>query len=198
MVTEYEGEIAALERRYGSHPTGNIVFYGSSSIRLWPSLKREFPHVTIENWGFGGSTLQECDFFFERAIVPRQPRGIVFYGGDNDLAKGRTVTQVWEALRDLLDKRDAQLPCVPFAFGALKPSASRAALRDEIEEANEWCNREIASRENCAWLDWFGAMLDASGQPRRELFLADGLHLSRAGYELWNSVLKHDLHWLSP
>ncbi len=196
-MSEYENDIAALERKYSSQPTGNIVFYGSSSIRLWPSLKREFPEIAIENWGFGGATLWECDLFFERAIVPRAPRGIVFYAGDNDLAKGRTVTQVWEALRDLLDKRDAHLPSVPFAFGALKPSKARAELRAEIEQANEWCQREIASRENCEWLDWYDAMLNESGEPRRELYLADELHLSRAGYDLWNSVLKRDLHWLS-
>ncbi|BCM91777.1 hypothetical protein IAD21_03652 [Abditibacteriota bacterium] len=197
MVSEYEKDIVGLERKYSSQPTGNIVFYGSSSIRLWPSLKRDFPSVIIENWGFGGATLQECDFFFERAIVPRQPRGIVFYGGDNDLAKGRTPAEVWESLRDLLDKRDAHFPSTPFAFGALKPSQSRAELREEIEEANEWCRRELASRENCEWLDWYDAMLDESGQPRRELFLADELHLSRMGYDLWNSVLKRELHWLT-
>ena len=197
-MSEYESDIAALERKYAALPTGNIVFYGSSSIRLWPGLKREFPGVSIENWGFGGSTLWECDLFFERAIVPRQPRGIVFYGGDNDLAKGRTPTQVWEALRDMLDKRDALLPELPFAFGALKPAPSRADLREEVEQTNQWCQRELAARDNCEWLDWFGAMLDENGEPRHELFTADQLHLSRKGYDLWNSVLKRDLHWLMP
>lgn len=197
MESQYEDDIAALIRKHGYQPTGNVVFYGSSSIRLWPSLKREFPAVTIENWGFGGSTLWECALFFERAIVPRQPKGIVFYGGDNDLALGRNVEQVWEALRDLLDLRERHLPEVPFAFGALKPSPSRAELRSEIEEANEWCRREIASRQGCEWLDWFGSMLGENGEPRRELFLSDDLHLSRAGYDVWNSVLKRDVSWLS-
>ncbi|RYX81166.1 GDSL family lipase [bacterium] len=197
MVSEYEKDIEALVRKHSEQPTGNIIFYGSSSIRLWPSLKREFPEVTIENWGFGGATLWECDLFFERAIVPRQPRGIVFYGGDNDLAKGRTPTQVWEALRDMLDKRDAHLPGVPFAFGALKNAPSRAELVEQVEQTNEWCQRELASRENCEWLDWYDAMLDEKGEPRGELYLSDQLHLSRKGYDLWNSVLKRDLHWLT-
>lgn len=198
MTSEYENDITALQRKYASQPTGQIVFYGSSSIRLWPSLKREFPEVTIENWGFGGSTLWECDLFFERAIVPRQPRAIVFYAGDNDLAKGRTPDQVWEALRDLLDKRDVLLPSTPFAFGALKPAPSREELREQVEQTNEWCQRELASRQNCTYLDWFDSMLDDNRHPRHELFTADHLHLSRKGYDLWNSFLKRDLLWLSP
>ncbi len=198
MNSPYQNEIAQLERKYAEKPTEQIVFYGSSSIRLWPFLKREFPNITVENWGFGGSTLAQCAHFFGRAIVPRQPRGIVFYAGDNDLANGASPEQVWESLKNLLDQRDALLPDTPFAFGALKPSPSRFELKSQIEESNEWCSREIASRANCEWLDWFSPMLDSqTGWGRSELFMGDQLHLSRAGYGVWNSVLKRDVSWLS-
>ena len=32
-------------------------------------------------------------------------------------------------------------------------------------------------------------MLDAEGNPRRELFVADALHLNADGYALWQSVI---------
>jgi len=32
-------------------------------------------------------------------------------------------------------------------------------------------------------------MLDGTGQPRPELFLADSLHMTRAGYRLWRALL---------
>lgn len=196
-MSQYENDIAALERKHADKPTGQVVFYGSSSIRLWPFLSREFPNITIENWGFGGSTLSDCAHFFGRAVVPRKPRGIVFYAGDNDLAMGASPEQVWQSLRDLLDQRDALLSDTPLAFGSLKPSPSRIHLKSQIEETNEWCAREIAARTNCEWLDWFSPMLDSStGWGRRELFMQDQLHLSRAGYGVWNQVLKRDLDWL--
>lgn len=37
-------------------------------------------------------------------------------------------------------------------------------------------------------------MLDASGQPRRELFGADSLHMTRAGYLLWRTLLAPVVH----
>jgi hypothetical protein len=60
MSPEYEAEIAALEAKYAAQPTGSIIFYGSSSMRLWLRLARDFPAIPIENWGFGGSTLAQC------------------------------------------------------------------------------------------------------------------------------------------
>ena len=33
-------------------------------------------------------------------------------------------------------------------------------------------------------------MLDGYGQPRRELFGEDGLHLSAAGYALWTAAVR--------
>ncbi|MBW3636895.1 MAG: GDSL family lipase [Armatimonadetes bacterium] len=197
MPAEYEAEIAALEARYAARPTGNIVFYGSSSMRLWPRLARDFPAVEIENWGFGGSTLAQCTAFFERAVVPRKPRGLVFYGGDNDLFLGASPHDVWNSLGALLDARDALLGAIPFAFLSIKPSPARGELLTQIIESNEWCWREIESRDNALWVDVFTPMLDSDGAQRPELFVADGLHLSRAGYEVWRDVLKREVPWLS-
>ena len=40
------------------------------------------------------------------------------------------------------------------------------------------------------FIDLFSVMLGADGKPRQELFGPDGLHLSRAGYELWTEVIR--------
>lgn len=197
MFAEYEAEIAALEAKYADKPAGNIVFYGSSSLRLWPRLTRDFPNVGIENWGFGGSTLEQCAHFFERALVPRKPRGLVFYGGDNDLFLGASPEAVWNSLRALLDSRDARLGSIPFAFLSVKPSPARLELLPRIIESNEWCRREIAGRENAIWVEVFAPMLDSNALPRRELFAADALHLSLAGYDLWRAILEREVPFLS-
>jgi lysophospholipase L1-like esterase len=196
MFPEFETEIAALEAKYREIPIGNVVFYGSSSIRLWPRLQKEFPAVSIENFGFGGSTLEQAAYFFERLIVPRKPRAIVYYGGDNDLFLGASPDDVWNSLRALLDVRDAHLGATPFAFLSIKPSPARWELAPQIVQANEWCWREIESRENCVWVDIFDAMLGSNREPRRELYTADELHMSRAGYEVWNTVLRREVAWL--
>ncbi len=77
----YETEVQALEEASIANPPppGNVIFYGSSSIRLWSSLATDFNDVEVINLGFGGSTLAACAWFFERLVPPRQPRSIVFY-----------------------------------------------------------------------------------------------------------------------
>ena len=197
MLPEYLTQLEKLAAKYRDKPTGNIVFFGSSSIRLWPGLARVFPDVTIENWGFGGSDLSDCAAAFERFIVPRAPLGLVIYAGDNDLARGQSPQQVWESLGALMNGRDELLAEVQTAFISLKISPARLDLRAQIEETNEWCQREIWARNNAQWLDVAGVMLDAEHQPRPGLYMKDELHLSRAGYKVWNQVLRREVSWLS-
>jgi hypothetical protein len=40
-------------------PKGGIIFTGSSSIRMWTSLKEDFPGLPVLNRGFGGSMIPE-------------------------------------------------------------------------------------------------------------------------------------------
>ena len=196
MLPEYLAELEKLETKYREVPTGNLVFFGSSSIRLWPGLKRAFPDVTIENWGFGGSNLSDCAAAFERFIVPRAPRGLVIYAGDNDLARGASPEDVWQSLRVLMDGRDEKLDKVQCAVLSLKLAPARAELRPQIEEANAWCEREIWARDHAQWVDVAAPMLDERGEPYRALFARDELHLSRAGYEVWNQTLRREVSWL--
>jgi hypothetical protein len=44
------------------------------------------------------------------------------------------------------------------------------------------------------YVDVFTPMLDTRGQPRPELFGADSLYMTRAGYLLWRSLLAPVVH----
>ena len=128
--------------------------------------------------------------------MPRQPSGLVIYAGDNDLARGAAPEAVWESLRALMNLRDEKLDAVQTAFLSLKISPARAELRAQIEQTNAWCQREIWARQNAHWVDVAAPMLGPNEQPRRALFMKDGLHLSRAGYDVWNEVLRREVSWL--
>lgn len=103
----WQAELNELAKKYADQPCGGIVFYGSSSIRLWPFLKQEFPGARIQNLGYGGSTLADCARQFGRIVVPRQPSALFLYGGDNDIALGASSSDVRDALEQLMDRRDA-------------------------------------------------------------------------------------------
>ena len=75
----YEQEVQALEQKLRENPPppGQVVFYGSSSMRMWERLEDDFRDVGVLNLAFGGSTMAACAWFFERLVVPVKPRFIV-------------------------------------------------------------------------------------------------------------------------
>jgi lysophospholipase L1-like esterase len=190
-VEWYEAEVAALEAslRERSVPPDPIVFYGSSSMRLWGSLAEDFPDLPVLNTAFGGSTLAACAWFFRRLVVPFQPRSLLIYAGDNDLGDGRSPEAVLTSLRDLLRQMDEALPGVRFGFLTIKPSPSRWHLIERIKAVNSLAEAELANRPGAFVIDVFGPMLGPDGQPRTELFAEDGLHLSAEGYRLWRGLV---------
>jgi lysophospholipase L1-like esterase len=187
----YEAEVRALERASAGRAkkTRPPVFYGSSSIRLWDTLAEDVGPAVL-NLGFGGSTLEACDYFFERLVPPANPRSVLLYAGDNDLGDGRGVEQIFGSFRSLADKLAASLGAIPFGFLSVKPSPARYPIIGRIRRLNELVRRDIESRPAGYYVDAFPAMMDSSGKPDPAFFLEDGLHLNRNGYHLWGRLLK--------
>ncbi len=186
----YEAEVRALERTSVRRSNGNRppVFYGSSSFRLWDTLAEDVD-PRILNLAFGGSTLEACDYFFERLVPPVHPRSLLLYAGDNDLGDGRKAEQVLDSFRSLADKVAASLGTIPFGFVSVKPSPVRYSILDRVRRFNDLVRRDIESRPSGYYVDVLSPMLDSSGKPRAELYLEDGLHLNRQGYLLWGQLL---------
>ncbi|HEX7631381.1 MAG TPA: hypothetical protein VF388_04550, partial [Lacunisphaera sp.] len=71
-----------------AHPPAHhaVVFVGSSSIRFWTTLAEDFPGVPTINRGFGGSEMADSAFYADRIVIPYQPRLVVVYAGENDIA----------------------------------------------------------------------------------------------------------------
>ena len=53
-----------------------------------------------------------------------------------------------------------------------------------------WRGAWAAATAGVEYLDIATPMLTASGEPRGELFIFDGLHLSDEGYEVWTEVIR--------
>ena len=110
---------------------------------------------------------------------------IVLYAGDNDLADGKTAAEVFEDYKKFVSKSLKSLPNVKIAFISIKPSPSRWKLVSEFRAANELIRQFDSANKNLVFIDIFDAMLGSDGKPRPELYINDGLHMSRQGYALW-------------
>ena len=86
----------------------------------------------------------------------------------------------------------AALPEARIIYIGLKPSPSRWSKIDQFRETNRLIRAFVESQADMTFVDVEPAML-ASGKPRPELFVKDGLHLSEEGYQVWASLLKPHL-----
>ncbi|WP_437193704.1 GDSL-type esterase/lipase family protein [Planctomicrobium sp. SH527] len=168
---------------------GRILFVGSSSIVLW-DVQKSFPDLDIINRGFGGSLLSDTVHYFDRVVLPYQPRTIVVYAGDNDIAASRTPQQVADQFKQLVEKVKKQIPKAKLVFIGIKPSIKRWDKVELVREANELIKAQIAGLPGVVYVDVDAPMIGKDGKPLPELLAKDGLHLSPAGYELWDSLVR--------
>lgn len=168
---------------------GSILFAGSSSIVKWTTLAADFPGRVILNRGFGGSELSDLLHYADRIVLPYAPARIVIYSGENDLQQGQTPAAVHATFRALCEKVHAALPGTRIGFIALKPSPSRTKILPAVIEANRLIAAECARDPRRAFIDIYPVMLGADGQPRREFFVQDMLHLNPAGYAAWRPLV---------
>lgn len=187
----WEKTIAAFEAKdRESAPAKNaFLFAGSSSIRLW-DLKKSFPDLPVVNRGFGGSQIADSTHFADRIIFPHTPKAIILYAGDNDVAGGKSAERVFADYRAFVKKVRSHLPEVHILYIAIKPSVKRWTLWPKMNEANERIREFTEKDDGQVFVDIATPMLGEDGQPRKELFAKDGLHLNETGYALWTSVLR--------
>ncbi len=187
--------IAAFERqdRDAPSPQGAILFVGSSSIRLW-DLPRSFPKLQTINRGFGGSQAADSARYAQQLVIKHRPAVVVFYAGDNDLAFGKSPEEVCADVRSLVSQVAAALPQSRFLYLAVKPSLARRKLLAEQQRTNRLIADMLAEFPLAKFIDTATPLLGDDGQPRAELFVKDGLHLSPAGYDVWAAVLAPHLH----
>ncbi|HEX3149106.1 MAG TPA: GDSL-type esterase/lipase family protein [Gemmataceae bacterium] len=190
-AAKWEKEIAAVEKRQADHPPakGGIVFAGSSTIRLW-DIAKAFPDWSATNSGFGGSEIRDVTIFADRVILRHEPRAIVFYAGDNDINSGRSPEQVLTDYRAFVEKVHNALPKTRIYFIAIKPSPARWAKYETQSKANALIKELGAKDDRLIYVDVVPALLGRDGQPREELYVKDRLHLSPAGYEVANEIVR--------
>lgn len=191
----YENEVQRLQHEQGSlQYEPEMIFYGSSSIRLWETLYDDFAPYRPVNLGFGGSTLAACVWFFDRLMKPYQPKSMIVYAGDNDLGDGRHPEEVFIFFRQLVVETRRRFGNIPLAFISIKPSISRWNIVDSIRYTNQLIEDEITRcNDNLHFINVYNRMTDNSGYPRREFLEPDGLHINAKGYALWKEIIQQKL-----
>ena len=172
-------------------PQNAIVFIGASSIVRW-NLKESFPELGAQaiNRGFGGSLAADSTRYADRIVIPYKPRMVVFYAGDNDVEANHTPQQIADDFVAFERKVHAALPQTQIVFISIKPSIRRFRWIEQIKGANALVKQYCATHPNLTFVDIVPQMLGPDGKPRKELLVEDGLHMTPAGYKVWNDALR--------
>jgi lysophospholipase L1-like esterase len=187
----WEKELSAFDSadRVSPFPKGGIVFVGSSTIRRW-DLATSFPELRVLNRGLAGSEMTDVVRHVDRLVLKHEPRLVVVYAGDNDIAGGRLAEQVAVEFERFVRAVHTKLPQTRILYLAIKPSILRWIHVDRMRAANELIRATCARDDRLGFVDFDTFMLGWDERPRPELFVADGLHLSPLGYQLWTAALR--------
>ena len=196
----FEDNILLFERADSINPPPQnaILFIGSSSIRMWQTLKKDMAPLKVINRGFGGSHAEHVLHFMNRIVFPYHPRAIVFYEGDNDIFAGKSPERVLYDYQAFADSVHINLPETRLFILSLKPSYNRIKIWPEMEKTNILLKKFCAQYEFLEYIDISRTMFDDQGFLRKDIFLDDQLHMNAKGYALWTEVIrKRLLTWIN-
>jgi len=189
-TSPWEAQFKVFDSINGDAPlTKGILFTGSSSIRSWKTLKRDFNNPKILNRGFGGSQIIDLIQNFDRIILQYHPEKIVIYSGDNDVQAGKSAEIVYGDFCTLYGMIKAKLPETEIYYISIKPSLSRWAKVLEMKKTNTMINEYLNTKSKAYFVDIFSPMIGLKGKPKKKYFIADGLHMNAEGYKLWTTIL---------
>ena len=189
--TRWEDTIKKFKEQDSKNPPPQnaVLFVGSSSIVGWDT-KKWFPDIENINRGFGGSQINDSWYYADDIIIPYHPKTIVFYAGDNDAADGKSPEMIFVNFKAFALKIRSALPETKLVYISIKPSINRWKIWPQMQQANKLISDYCAKHENMYFVDVSKVMLDSSGQPIKEIFSPDGLHMNQEGYERWTKLIR--------
>ena len=193
-ITRYEqSDILKLKERAATEEKEcDVLFFGSSSIRLWKSLAEDMAPLRVVNRGYGGATLRDIHYNYEVVMDSYRPKAFVVFCGNDMSGKSRDL-RVWEVFdhyRLLFKRLEKDYPGIPVYFLSFKHSASRHDLRENQCMINALMKDFADHSEQVTFIDICTPLLNADGSVNLDLFVEDKLHLNAKGYKLWTDAIK--------
>ena len=167
-----------------------IVFSGSSSIRFWIDLDKDFIEYDILNRGFGGSIFSDLNYFMNELIIKHNPDLIVLYEGDNDIAFNIPTKYIYDDFKksyELIRKKNENVPII---YIAPKPSPARWDKKNKYDELNNLIKEFCKMKQKTYYFDTWSIMIDNEGNIPKKYFWTDMLHMNKSGYQIWKKNLK--------
>jgi hypothetical protein len=193
----WEKDILKFEQldKSENDPANAILFAGSSSIRLWSTLKEDVTPYPVIQRGFGGSRFSDLAVFAKRIIYPHHFRALVIFVA-NDItgsANDKSPEEVVQLFRNIVATVRKKYADQPILLLEITPTKSRWTVWTIVKHTNQLLKDACGKMHNTYFIETASAYLNKDGEPRDELFLKDMLHQNRDGYIIWGDLVKKKL-----
>lgn len=165
-----------------------VLVVGSSSIYFWKDAAADLQPYPIVRRGIGGFGLTDLARYARAFMTGVTPRLVVIYAGENDIDAGRSPAEVVAALEKIVASWDSYRG--PIVFMGLKPSPLRWGQWQKMEAVNAAVRQLALRMPRLRYVDVQPTLMGGDGRPDPQLFMPDGLHLNRKGYERWAGLLR--------
>ncbi|MBT3636969.1 MAG: hypothetical protein HN531_08520, partial [Opitutae bacterium] len=165
------------------------LFTGSSTIRRWTTLPKDFPEIPVLNRGFGGSQLSQVHHHFDQLFPLYKPVRIVLYCGENDLWDGKTIEKTLTDFTTLVTRIRKVLPNTPLIYLSCKPSPKRMSKWETYQQLNGQIHAFCKKDPLLTFVDLSTILLGPDGKPAPGIWDKDDLHVNQAGYDRMTKLL---------
>lgn len=194
---KWEKDIKQFEQQDKSEkdPANAILFAGSSSIRLWSTLKEDVAPYPVIQRGFGGSKFSDMAVYAKRIIFPHQFKALVIFEA-NDItgsASDKSPEEVAKLFKEIVRTVRSKYHDQPIFLFEITPTKSRWAVWPKVQQANKLLKQTCSKLHKTYFIETAAAYLNENGEPRTELFIKDMLHQNREGYVIWGKLATNKL-----
>jgi lysophospholipase L1-like esterase len=190
QIGRYHSHVLPYEKEdeHGARVENLIV--GSSSARMWTTVKQDFNSKTFYSRGVGGAHTEDIEIYKNRLILKHSPKNLLFYLGENDIASNQEPLYVYNKLKKLILDIKPKLDKTKFYCLSIKLSPAR----DQFSNNFKKLNRLLEESNFCEYVDVYSTMLNDSGELRNDIWLSDNVHMNQKGYKLWTQKIKAQLN----
>ena len=167
------------------------LFIGSSSFRLWKNFDVDTKGSNSFNRGFGGSTLKEALYYFDRMVAKYQPSWVFVYEGDNDLTMGTSPEEIAAQFEEFSARLAKQVPKAKLVFVSARPSLAREAMKAKQQDLNQRIAAISTKKKGHFVIDMHSPFYNADGTLMQDIFVADRLHLNEKGYVIFAKQIQN-------
>jgi beta-glucanase (GH16 family)/lysophospholipase L1-like esterase len=187
-------------------PTNGVVFVGSSSIRRWESLTRDFADYQVIQRGMGGATFADLNQLLDDVVVRHAPRAVVVWAGVNDLYAGRSGEYVFGQYTNFISTLTNTLPGTEILYIGITRNPvfdGNSAMNAQRTNANAMISNFAATNGNprVRYVDlpaFFETLASTTNQATTNAtdlwyYEVDHGHLNQRGYDVWKASIRSNL-----